>query len=156
MELRVVIHKLTLLNLENIYKFVSNNLMGIKRLIFIFMEYEGIAEKNKKTVGVSYGEARPHLEIFFKIIKGFSFNIRFYHFPLCVLPPKFWPYLWRTLPEKEITFLPSCQECLYKKHCLGIHKDYLRVVGKEEFKPIKKRMGLKITDNFYHPIISVN
>ncbi|MDD5145920.1 MAG: radical SAM protein [Candidatus Pacebacteria bacterium] len=155
-EVRVVIHKLTLFSLKNIYKFVSNDLMGIKRLIFIFMEYEGMAGKNKKTIGVTYNEVGPFLEKIFRKTKEAPFEIRLYHFPLCVLPPKFWPYLWRTLPEKEITFLPSCQKCFYKNYCLGIHRDYLRVVGGEEFKPIKKRINLKISDNFYHPIISVN
>lgn len=152
-EIRVVIHKLTLESLEKIYNFIGKNFPQIERLIFIFMEFEGAAGENRKIVGITYAKARPYLEKFFRKIENPHFKIRFYHFPLCVLPFGFWPYLWRTLPEKEIAFLPSCSDCFYKKHCLGIHKDYLKYIGEREFRPIRKKIKIKTTNNFYHPIV---
>ncbi|MDD2673093.1 MAG: radical SAM protein [Syntrophales bacterium] len=155
-EIRVVIHKLTLPNFEKIFEFVSERFVGIKRLIFIFMEYEGMAGENIKKVGISYEEVWPYLKKAFSKIRSIPLEVRFYHFPLCVLPKKTWPYLWRTLPEKEVDFLPSCRKCLYKKYCLGVHKDYLRLVGKKEFRPINEKIKLKTINNPYHPIISLN
>ena len=66
-----------------------------------------------------------------------------------------WKYTWRTLPKYEVTFLPRCKDCLYKKYCLGIHKEYLKKVGGEEFQPIKNKYLIKETNNFYHPIQDV-
>ncbi len=154
-EIRVVIHKLTLPHLGEIYKFVYKNFPKIVKLIFIFMEFEGAAGKNRKIVGITYTRARPYLGKFFKKIKNCPFEVRFYHFPLCTLPAKFWPHLWRTLPEKEIAFLPSCSDCFYKKYCLGIHKEYLKYVGREEFRPIRENIELETTDDFYHPILAI-
>ncbi len=157
-EMRVVIHKLTLENLEKIYDFIGKTFPQIGKLIFIFMEIEGMAGKNIKKVGTTYKKANPYLKSLLKKIMGskHSFEVRFYHFSLCVLPPKFWPYLWRTLPEKEISFLSSCKECLYKKYCLGIHKDYLKYIGEKEFMPIIKKIKIEATNNFYHPIAAIN
>ena len=155
-EIRVVIHKLTLPYLKEIYDFVAKNFPQIVRLIFIFMEMEGQAQKNIEKVGITYKKARPYMEDFFKKIKSAPFEIRLYHFPLCVLQFKFWPYLWRTLPEKEITFLKKCSQCLYQKYCLGIHRDYLKMIGGKEFKPIRKKIEIQETENFHHPIKSAS
>ena len=155
-EIRVVIHKLTLPHLKEIYDFVAKNFPRITRLIFIFMEMEGRAQKNIEKVGITYKKARPHLENLFKKIRNSSFEVRLYHFPLCVLPSKFWPCLWRTLPEKEIAFLKKCNQCLYRKYCPGIHRDYLKIIGEKEFWPLRKKVKIQKTNNFYHPIKSVS
>ncbi len=155
-EIRAVIHKLTLPHLKEIYNFAQRKLKGIKRLVFIFMEMEGVAGENFKKAGITYEEARLDLAALLKKIINSKpcFEVRFYHFPLCVLSIEFWPYLWRTLPEKEIAFLPSCSKCFYKKYCLGIHKDYLKHVGGKEFQPIREKIKIEIINNFYHPIVN--
>jgi hypothetical protein len=38
---------------------------------------------------------------------------------------------------------------------LGIHKDYLKLIGGKEFNPIKKKISLKVQDDFFHPILKV-
>jgi len=160
-EIRVVIHKLTLPHLNDVYDFVfgdffqpysKKSISGIERLIFIFMEMEGRAGDNIKEVGITHTQAKPYLEELFSKIKNAPFEIRLYHFPLCALSPKLWSFIWRTLPEREITFLPQCQTCSFQKHCLGIHKDYLKYIGDKEFQPIKEQIKIKETNNFYHPI----
>ncbi len=118
------------------------------------MEMEGMAEKNFRLVGLTHQELKPYLNL--KKIKEWAKGpkeVRLYHFPLCTLEPELWPYVWRTLREEEVTFLPSCKNCLYKKYCLGIHRDYLRIVGGKEFRPIKKKVGLRTQRFFHHPII---
>lgn len=153
-EVRVVIHRLTLPHLDKIYSFVRKSFPQIERLIFIFMEYEGIAGINRKMIGVTYREARPYLEKLFSKTKKSPFEIRFYHFPLCVLSSKFWPYIWRTLPKEEVTFLSKCKQCCHREHCLGIHRDYLKYMGEEEFHPLRK-IEVEESKNFYHPIIAI-
>lgn len=156
LEIRIVITKLNYKYLDDIADLVKREFSGTNRLVLIFMEMEGHAKKNFNLVGLTYQDLKPCLPLsqLEKWKKGLP-EIRLYHFPLCVLEPGSWEYAWRTLREKEITFLPRCNQCLYKNYCLGIHQDYLELVGDKEFQPIRKKINLQVQDFFHHPIIKV-
>lgn len=153
-EIRTVLSKLSYRHIDKTLSLIQLNLPSNDRVIVIYLENEGQAKKNLNKVMVPYSKIRPwmkKIEPFFSAFK----DLRLYHFPLCTLDPKFWPYVWRTLPEKEIRFLPACKKCLYKKYCLGIHKGYPKKGEREEFRPIKKNIVILKSNNFYHPITGV-
>lgn len=156
-EIRVVISKLNCEDTEKTVKFIKKNFPGVDRIILIFLEMEGSAEKNLKQVGLTYKEYTKYLSL--KKLKKWSNElpepIRLYHFPLCVLPFQLWKYAWRTLDEREIVFLEKCKFCPYKKYCLGIPRDYPRLIGEQEFRPIKRKIKVQPQKNFHHPIKEV-
>jgi len=151
-EIRTVISKLSYKYLDQILNLINVRFSSVDRVILIFMEMEGQAEKNLKSVGLSYSEISPYFK---KIYPQFALlkELRLYHFPLCTLESKFWPFVWRTLPKEEVTFISACKKCQYKKYCLGIHRDYPDKT--KEFKPVKKDLIIKETKDFYHPIIGI-
>jgi len=154
LEIRIIITKLTYKYVEKILNLIKNEFPQVDRIVLIFMEMEGQAGRNFEIVGVTYQEVKKYLPGMAKWIGKFK-EMRFYHFPLCVIDPSLWKYTWRTLPDDEVTFLPQCNKCLYKKYCLGIHKDYLKKIGGKEFKPIRKKMSIRTINYFHHPIIEV-
>ena len=156
LELRIIITKLNYQYLDLIINLIKKEFSKVERVVLVFMEMEGFAEKNFKIVGLTYKELKPYLTVSkLKKWKEKLPEIRLYHFPLCTLPPELWEYTWRTLRGEEITFLSRCSKCLYKKYCLGIHKDYLTLVGDREFQPIRKKINIQTQDFFHHPIIKV-
>jgi len=156
-ELRVVIIKQNYQSLDKILNFIYEHFPGVDRVVLIFEEIEGSCEKNFKFVGITYSEVKNILEKNVKKWAGKFNELRLYHFPLCVLNYSLWKYVWRTLYQDEVSFLPICKECLYKKYCLGIHKGYLKMVGENEFRPIKKKVNIKLDKkNYFHPILDVS
>jgi len=155
LELRIIITKLTYQYVEKILKFIKGKFPQIDRIVVIFMEMEGQAGNNFKIVGLTHSQFQEFIPGIAKWIPKFK-EFRFYHFPLCMINQSLWKYTWRTLPKYEVTFLPRCENCLYKKYCLGIHKEYLKKVGGGEFQPIKNKYLIKQTNNFYHPIQDVS
>ncbi len=155
LELRIVLSKLTLPYLEKILAFIENKFPQADRVVLIFMKIQGHAIKNLEDVGITYRKVKAIFPKMAKWLLKFK-EFCFYHFPLCTIPPKFWPYTWRTLPTYELTFLPTCQKCLYKKYCLGIPKEYLKKVGASEFKPIKKKYIIEENNYFRHPISTLS
>jgi hypothetical protein len=119
------------------------------------METMGNAIKNKKKLLVNFTNVKEHLKESINILNS-DFDVRLYHYPLCVLPQELWNYSWRSLEERKITFLETCNACLYKKYCLGIMRTYLVNFGNEEFIPILKKIKLTETNDMYHPISSVS
>jgi len=156
LELRIVITKQNYRMVGRTTAFIKKEFPGVDRLVLIFMEMEGLVAENFKTVGLNYRTFNSFLSLtkFRKWTKGLD-EVRLYHFPLCVLSPQFWPYIWRTLRGNEVVFLPRCRKCRYRKYCLGIHRDYLELVGDKEFQPIKKKINIEAQDFFYHPITKI-
>ncbi|MDO9028709.1 MAG: radical SAM protein [Candidatus Roizmanbacteria bacterium] len=156
LEIRIIITKFTYKNLDKILAFIKNefDIKQIRNIVLIFIEMEGQAKDNLNIVGITYKEAMKYLP---KVVTKWSSlfrDLRLYHFPLCVLPPGLWRYSWRTLRDDEIMFLPRCNKCSFKKYCLGIHRDYLTLIGDKEFKPPKK-IKIETNDSFYKPIDNV-
>ena len=154
LELRIIITKLTYQYVEKILKFIKEKFPQVDRIVTIFMEMEGQAGSNFKIVGLTHSQFQKFIPGITKWIPKFK-EFRFYHFPLCTIDQSLWRYTWRTLPKYEVTFLPKCNNCLYKEYCLGVHKEYLKKVGGKEFQPIKNKYLIKKTNNFYHPIQDV-
>ena len=125
----------------------------IDQVIIIFWEVEGQAIKNIKKVGINYKKIKPHIEKTYSLLKNFK-EIRFYHFPLCTISEKFWPYIWRTLPKDETKFIQTCQKCKVKDYCLGIPEGYLENIRDDDFKAIKKSVKIRSSENWYKPIKS--
>jgi len=149
--LRIVITKFSYKHLKDILALVKSEFPAIDRVIIIFPELEGQALKNLEKIKITYSRARPYIEKTFPLLKNFK-EMRFYHFPLCTLNEKFWPYIWRTLPDEEVEFIKICHSCNFKKYCQGIHKNYLENIGKTDFSSIKRKISVKETENFYKPI----
>jgi MoaA/NifB/PqqE/SkfB family radical SAM enzyme len=149
--IRFVITKLSYKYIKQFLKMVEGRFPSIDKVIFIFWEPEGQAIKNLKAVKVKYTQVGRHLEEIHSLLGNLK-EIRFYHFPLCAIPEKFWPNVWRTLNANEVDFVKKCHTCFYKKYCLGIHKGYLKYVGNEEFLPPEKQLKIRETDNIYRPI----
>jgi sulfatase maturation enzyme AslB (radical SAM superfamily) len=159
-ETRTVIIKQNYKRLDNLLEFIYNSFQGLDAVVLIFHELEGQCGDHLERVAVTYQEIKP------KVIRSIRKwapqidDLRIYHFPLCVLPADLWSHAWRTLPETEVSFPKGCGPCSYKKYCMGVHKDYLRLMGDKAFKPIKASVGVIKTsrgqDFIYHPIIGVN
>ncbi len=158
-EIRIILTKLNYQNLEEILSFLHQNFSEINRIVLIFPEFEGICRENFHLIGITYQDSSLFIK---KAIQNWAKcfkDIRLYHFPLCVLPFKLWPYTWRTLRGNEVVFLERCQKCIYKKYCLGVHIDYPEIIGDAEFQPIISSVGEIIANEgnqfIYHPIIAV-
>ena len=126
--IRLVITKLTYKYVHKILDFISDKFPKVDKIVIMFMEIEGLAEKNIDFVGLTYKEWQVYESLIKPRINNFR-QLRFYHFPLCVVAVDLWKYVWRTLPEEELTFSSQCKKCWCKKYCLGIHKAYVKIIG---------------------------
>lgn len=153
--IRYIITKLSYQYLGELLKLVKSDFPAVNRIMLIFWEIENQAVKNIKSVKITYDQVRPEIEKIYSLLLNFK-QIRLYHFPLCTLPEKIWPFVWCTLPQDGVVFTKACQQCNFKKYCLGIPKDYSEIIGIKEFKPIKKDLIIKETGNIYNPILKVS
>ena len=153
--IRVVVHGLNYKFLEKITRFIMINFPQVDYLVFMFFEIEGQAARNLVALKLTYTRLFPYIDKIYDFIAVFP-QVRFYHFPLCTLPSKFYPYIWRTLPDVEVSFPKNCKNCKLRGLCLGIHKGYLEYIGPDEFHPFESSINIQESGNWHRPIAGVD
>lgn len=155
LEMRVILIKQNYKLVGEILNLIFNDFPSVDIVTIIFPEPEGVCGKNYKTIGITYREVKKEISYVLKDWNDKLREIRLYHFPLCTLESKLWKYTWITQRSDEVDYLSSCNNCLYKQYCCGIHKDYLKIIGEKEFKPVRKDLNFQIGNNPHHPIVEV-
>ena len=150
-EIRVVINKANFKYLPQISNLISK-FKKVLYVAFIAMEIEGKAYVNRDIMAVNHSEFIPYLENSIEFLENKNVNVRLYHFPLCTLKPKFWKYMWNTLPKEELKFVSFCYECEARRWCMGIHESYVKNLGTSEFRPIKYYFAVEENTNKRNPI----
>lgn len=154
-EIRIVLIKPNYKRLDKICEFIFSKFPKAERVVVIFPELEGWAEKNIQQVGITYKQVRLYVE---KATKRWADSFReflLYHFPLCTLDYAIWQYTRRSLDKEAMVFTKSCHQCAYKDSCLGIHPEYAKNIGVDEFFPIKEKIKKVEANpkNYCKPII---
>ncbi|MCX5711917.1 MAG: radical SAM protein [Candidatus Omnitrophica bacterium] len=157
-ELRVVINRINYPYLEDIAKFIASSpvLSKVAYVVFIAMEIEGQALKNKKSITARYSDLVPELEKAVDLLLRNNIKVRLYHFPLCVLEPKFWNCSWKSVDPQEVCLIKECAGCLQKRSCVGILRSYLKHFGGREFKHLGRSFSIKYSKNRSKSIESVS
>lgn len=135
-EIRIVIHRLNIKELEKTVLFLKDFLLGYKNwhITIIHYEIEGMSEKNKKKIFLKLSDSAKKLSSIKEILK--NTNFRLYHFPLCILDRDLRKYAWITLSMDERIYTEKCRRCRVKKKCLGLMKRYYELYGDSELKTI--------------------
>lgn len=137
LEMRIVIHKMNYKAVPWIAEHISR-INGIKRVVMFPIDIIGNAYKNRKALVVDYKTIMPFVEDGIEILRKNKVNVNLYHFPLCILKPKYRETAKeRTVEERRVTFMEGCNQCIHKKECSRIWKTYAVNCGTDEFKAIK-------------------
>jgi len=140
-ELRIVVSKLNYKQVLDIAKIYKQNFPNINRVVMFPIDITGNAFKNKESVVATYTEIVPYVERAVEYLDKNNIKVKLYHFPFCVLKSKYWRFVEGvTVPERRITFAEVCKGCIYEEKCPRVWKTYAKIVGVEEFKPIKKEL----------------
>lgn len=153
-ELRVIILKQNFKHLREIANYILDNLRGVKYVVLIFVDFVGNVLNNKGKTVITYSETMPYLTEAMDILDKNQIHFRLYHFPLCVLPKKFWNKSWVSVEKSKTQNLSNCKECTYSKECVGVLKGYYSILGSKEFVKLEEE-NVIFSGNLYNPIKEV-
>ena len=150
-ELRVIVTRIQLKSLEGLLDMILQRLPWVDQVVFLFVELEGFAEKYKDNVVLTMSEAAGALDGLYDRIVRLP-QARLYHFPLCTVPERLWPYVYNTLDAFKVTWLDGCKtSCLYKAQCVGVHRSYVKHAGAPDIAPITDTRKTPPSGDRYHP-----
>jgi MoaA/NifB/PqqE/SkfB family radical SAM enzyme len=151
-EIRIIMTKIQEKYLDGLLDFLLAEFPWVDRVVFLFEEIEGFAEQYRDRLKFTQTECAEAIDRNYEKLGRFK-EARMYHFALCTVPTRLWPFVWNTLAGFKVTYLEGCRtKCLYKSQCVGVHQSYLKHMGAPDIRPITEERRVTLGENPYHPV----
>lgn len=119
-EIRVVLHQLTLPRLRQLAEFIYRNLPFVQHIALMGLENMGYVKKNWELLWIDPVDYQRELEEVVKFFHYRCMNVSIYNLPLCVLPESLWSFARQSISDYKNIYLPACEACRVKPHCAGL------------------------------------
>jgi len=134
-EIRVVLHRLTIPRLYRLAEFIYRNLPFVEHVAFMGLENMGYTPYNLKQLWIDPVEYAEELGEALDLLSSRGMNVSIYNTPLCLLPPSLWGYARKSISDWKNIYLDECQRCSVKEQCGGffasstkVHSAHLRAL----------------------------
>ncbi len=118
-EIRVVLHALTIPRLIHLAEYICRNLTFVDHVAFMGMEHIGHAPRNMSELWIDPVDYQPNLETAITILTRFGIETRIYNLQLCVLKPSLWKYSKQAISDWKNAYRPVCSDCEVQGRCGG-------------------------------------
>ncbi|GAA4443421.1 His-Xaa-Ser system radical SAM maturase HxsC [Ravibacter arvi] len=119
-ELRIVVHKLTVLRLKQLTKFISKNLTFVERVAFMGLEYIGYTPFNDQLLWIDPLDFQEELHDAVVLLDDLGINVSIYNLPLCLLPKEVRRFAIKSISDWKREYLTMCTGCALKTDCGGV------------------------------------
>lgn len=135
-EIRVVVLKKNYKYLEDIARFVVQEIPDIKMINIMALEMTGNAYKNKEEVWINFEEVNEHLRKACIILIKSGIITSLYNFPLCNIDENLYSIAHKSITDYKIRYKEECEKCIAKQNCGGFFNSTINVKD-IKVKPIK-------------------
>lgn len=118
-EIRVVLHKLTVPRLEALAAFVYRNLPFAEHVALMGLEPMGFARGNRDQLWIDPADYLTELRAAAFHLANRGMNVSIYNLPLCVLPRDLWRFARQSISDWKNVHAPECSGCIMKDSCAG-------------------------------------
>jgi len=134
-EIRIVLHRLTVPRLTRLAEFVFRNLSFVEHVALMGLEFVGYTARNIAELWIDPFDYQEELAAAVRFLSERGMTVSIYNHQLCVLRPALWPYAKKSISDWKNLYLPVCEECSHQADCGGIfqwavkkHSDHIRAI----------------------------
>lgn len=120
LELRVVLHKLTIPRLTKLVDYIYRNLTFVEHIALMGLEYTGYTPRNIDELWIDPYNYQDELETAVEYLDTRNMTVSIYNHQLCVLKPSLWRFARKSISDWKTLYLPECQKCSALTSCGGI------------------------------------
>jgi His-Xaa-Ser system radical SAM maturase HxsC len=121
-EIRVVLHKLTVPRLRELALFVYRNLPFVGHVALMGLEITGFARPNLEKLWIDPFDYQHELQEAVEILAVRGMNVSIYNHPLCLLPRQLWKFARKSISDWKNVFFDECRSCAVREECGGLFK----------------------------------
>jgi len=118
-EIRVVIHKLSVQRLPELCEFIARNLLFVDHVALMGLEMMGFTRANLDELWIDPVEYKDTLSKSVGILAKYGMNISVYNHQLCLVNPDIQPYYRKSISDWKNEYAPECQSCTKQRECGG-------------------------------------
>ena len=135
MEIRIVVNKMNITDIENIASLIINELQSILYVSIIAMEMTGSAYLNREKIWISYKAAATGIQKAIVMFMQRGIDVRLYNFPMCTVDKKFRMLCEKSISSSKVRYCEKCNMCKMRKSCGGVFAGTI-LMEEEELQPI--------------------
>jgi His-Xaa-Ser system radical SAM maturase HxsC len=134
-EIRVVLHQLTIGRLNKLVEYIYRNLTFAEHVALMGLEYVGYTPRNIGELWIDPFDYQDQLEQAVSFLALRDMPVSIYNHQLCVLRPSLWPYARKSISDWKNLYLPECEKCSALEQCGGLfqwavkkHSDHIHAL----------------------------
>ena len=119
-EIRIVLHKLSIKRLHKLSNFIHFNFPFAYHITFMGLEIIGYTKANKDLLLIDNQDFYlEQLHSSLNLLDKWGYNTSIYNTPFCHLPKVLWPYSKQSISDWKNSFPSECDNCVLKSKCAG-------------------------------------
>jgi His-Xaa-Ser system radical SAM maturase HxsC len=118
-EIRVVLHAVTIPRLAELAEYIYRNLTFAEHVALMGLEHIGYAPRNMDTLWIDPHDYQDQLESAVEILSTRGMNVSIYNHQLCVLRKSLWKFARKSISDWKNIYIEECQLCGAKEQCGG-------------------------------------
>lgn len=126
-EIRVVLHKLTIPRLRDLAVFIYRNLPFAAHIALMGLELTGFTRTNLNELWIDPYDYQSELQAAVEALVTRGMHVSIYNHPLCLLPRPLWKFARKSISDWKNIFFDECQACSVRDKCGGFFKSAERV-----------------------------
>lgn len=119
-EIRIVLHQLTIPRLVALSRFIYKNLPFVSHVAFMGLEHQGYTPHNIDKLWIDPAEYMEELGKAVELLSLSGIPVSVYNTQLCVLPVELWPYSRKSISDWKNIYLSECEGCSALQECGGL------------------------------------
>jgi His-Xaa-Ser system radical SAM maturase HxsC len=125
-EIRVVLHALSVPRLPSLATFIVRNLPFASHIALMGLEMFGLVHKNLKELWIDPADYQHELGEAAGILRNAGMIVSIYNHQLCVLESHLWPLARKSISDWKNVYLPECNGCGAIDRCGGFFQSGTR------------------------------
>jgi His-Xaa-Ser system radical SAM maturase HxsC len=119
-EIRIVLHRLTVPRLTRLAEFIFRNLSFVEHVALMGLEFVGYTARNIDELWIDPFEYQEELTAAVRFLSQRGMTVSIYNHQLCVLRSELWQYAKKSISDWKNLYLPACEQCSRRDECGGL------------------------------------
>jgi His-Xaa-Ser system radical SAM maturase HxsC len=119
-ELRVVLHRLSIPRLVSLAHYIYRNLPFVAHIALMGLEPTGYTPRNRDKLWIDAADYQDELEEAVEVLSIRGMCVSIYNHQLCVLRPSLWGFARKSISDWKNVYMPACEQCGVLNQCGGL------------------------------------
>lgn len=119
LELRIVLHKQSIVRLKKLSEYIYKNLPFVEHVAFMGLEYVGYTPYNIDKLWIDPYIYKDELYEATNYLSKKGMRVSIYNTPLCILNRESWKHARKSISDWKNEYLNECDNCQVKNDCAG-------------------------------------